>query len=43
MIRCAENGGRSGLGWRLDQLTDKGLALEIAPKSTKYHKDDDLN
>jgi lipid-binding SYLF domain-containing protein len=25
------------------QLTDKGLALEITAKSTKYYKDDDLN
>jgi lipid-binding SYLF domain-containing protein len=25
------------------QLTDKGLALEISAKSTKYFKDDDLN
>jgi lipid-binding SYLF domain-containing protein len=25
------------------QLTDKGLALEITAKSTKYSKDDDLN
>lgn len=25
------------------QLTDKGLALEISAKSTKYYKDDDLN
>jgi len=25
------------------QLTDKGLALEIAGKGTKYYKDDDLN
>jgi len=27
----------------LYQLTDKGLALEITAKSTKYYKDDDLN
>ena len=25
------------------QLTDKGLALEISAKGTKYYKDDDLN
>jgi lipid-binding SYLF domain-containing protein len=25
------------------QLTDKGLAVEITAKSTKYYKDDDLN
>jgi lipid-binding SYLF domain-containing protein len=25
------------------QLTDKGVALEITAKSTKYYKDDDLN
>ena len=25
------------------QLTDKGLALEITAKGTKYSKDDDLN
>jgi len=25
------------------QLTDKGLALEITAKGTKYYKDDDLN
>ncbi|MGA7568960.1 MAG: hypothetical protein WBW53_23100, partial [Terriglobales bacterium] len=25
------------------QLTDKGIALEITLKSTKYFKDDDLN
>ena len=25
------------------QLTDKGLALELAGKGTKYYKDDDLN
>ncbi len=25
------------------QLTDKGLALELTAKSTKYYKDDDLN
>jgi lipid-binding SYLF domain-containing protein len=25
------------------QLTDKGLALELTGKGTKYHKDDDLN
>jgi len=25
------------------QLTDKGIALEITAKSTKYYKDDDLN
>jgi lipid-binding SYLF domain-containing protein len=25
------------------QLTDKGLALEITAKSTKYYRDDDLN
>jgi hypothetical protein len=25
------------------QLTDKGLALEITAKSTKYYKNDDLN
>jgi hypothetical protein len=25
------------------QLTDKGLAVEITAKGTKYHKDDDLN
>ena len=25
------------------QLTDKGLALELTAKSTKYSKDDDLN
>jgi len=25
------------------QMTDKGLALEITAKSTKYYKDDDLN
>jgi len=24
-------------------LTDKGLALEITAKGTKYYKDDDLN
>jgi lipid-binding SYLF domain-containing protein len=27
----------------LYQLTDKGLALELTAKSTKYYKDDDLN
>jgi hypothetical protein len=25
------------------QLTDKGIALEITAKSTKYYKEDDLN
>jgi len=25
------------------QLTDKGLALELTGKGTKYFKDDDLN
>ena len=25
------------------QLTDKGLALELAGKGTKYYKDDELN
>jgi hypothetical protein len=25
------------------QMTDKGLALEITAKGTKYSKDDDLN
>ena len=25
------------------QLTDKGLALELTGKGTKYYKDDDLN
>lgn len=25
------------------QLTDKGLALELTAKSTKYYKDDELN
>jgi lipid-binding SYLF domain-containing protein len=25
------------------QMTDKGLALEVTAKSTKYYKDDDLN
>ena len=25
------------------QMTDKGLALEITAKGTKYKKDDDLN
>jgi lipid-binding SYLF domain-containing protein len=25
------------------QLTDKGVAVEITAKSTKYYKDDDLN
>jgi lipid-binding SYLF domain-containing protein len=27
----------------LYQLTDKGLALELTAKGTKYYKDDDLN
>ena len=25
------------------QMTDKGVALEITAKGTKYYKDDDLN
>jgi len=25
------------------QLTDKGVALELTAKGTKYYKDDDLN
>jgi hypothetical protein len=25
------------------QLTDKGLALELTGKGTKYYKDDELN
>jgi hypothetical protein len=32
----------SGGVW-MYQLTDKGLALEITAKSTKYYKDDELN
>ena len=32
----------SGGVW-MYQLTDKGLAAEVSPKSTKYYKDDDLN
>ena len=27
----------------LYQLTDKGLALELTAKGTKYYKDSDLN
>jgi hypothetical protein len=27
----------------LYQLTDKGLALELTAKGTKYYKDDELN
>ena len=27
----------------LYQLTDKGVALELTAKGTKYYKDDDLN
>jgi hypothetical protein len=27
----------------LDQLTEKGVALELATKGTKSYKDDDLN
>jgi hypothetical protein len=27
----------------MHQLSDKGVALEITAKSTKYYKDDDLN
>jgi len=27
----------------LYQLTDKGVALELTAKGTKYSKDDDLN
>lgn len=27
----------------LYQMTDKGLALELTAKGTKYSKDDDLN
>jgi lipid-binding SYLF domain-containing protein len=30
-------------GVSMYQLTDKGLAVEITAKSTKYYKDDDLN
>jgi lipid-binding SYLF domain-containing protein len=30
-------------GVSMYQLTDKGVALEITAKSTKYYKDDDLN
>ena len=32
-----------GEGVWLYQLTDKGLALELTVKGTKYYKDDDLN
>ncbi|CAG4888274.1 lipid-binding SYLF domain-containing protein [Paraburkholderia saeva] len=32
-----------GPGVWLYQITDKGLALEITAKGTKYYKDDDLN
>jgi len=32
-----------GQGVWLYQLTDKGLALELTAKGTKYYKDDDLN
>jgi lipid-binding SYLF domain-containing protein len=32
-----------GPGVWLYQLTDKGLALELTAKGTKYYKDDDLN
>jgi lipid-binding SYLF domain-containing protein len=33
----------AGDGVYVYQLTDKGLALELTAKSTKYFKDDDLN
>ena len=32
-----------GQGVWLYQLTDKGVALELTAKGTKYYKDDDLN
>ena len=32
-----------GEGVWLYQLTEKGLALELTVKGTKYYKDDDLN
>jgi hypothetical protein len=34
---------RLGIRRTMYQLTDKGVALEITAKSTKYYKDDDLN
>jgi lipid-binding SYLF domain-containing protein len=49
---AAKNGDKGGAmqgavsvsdGVWMYQLTDKGLALEITAKSTKYYKDDDLN
>ena len=46
----ARGSGASGAGATLVadgvwmyQLTDKGVALSFAVKSTKYSKDDDLN
>lgn len=32
-----------GLGVWLYQLTDKGLAVELTAKGTKFYKDDELN
>ncbi|MGA8489567.1 MAG: YSC84-related protein [Terriglobales bacterium] len=49
---AAKNGDKGGAmagavsvsdGVWMYQLTDKGLALEITAKGTKYYKDDDLN
>jgi len=49
---AAKNGDKGGAmagamsvsdGVWMYQLTDKGLALEITAKSTKYYKDDELN
>ena len=49
---AAKNGDKGGAmagaasvsdGVWMYQLTDKGLAVEITAKSTKYYKDDDLN
>jgi lipid-binding SYLF domain-containing protein len=44
----SKGGGMAGAvsvsdGISMYQLTDKGLALEVTAKSTKYYKDDDLN
>jgi len=49
---AAKSGGKGGAyqgatavmpGVWMYQLTDKGLALELTGKGTKYYKDDDLN